>query len=182
MSYWTQVIGNIITSCSDYEKIESIMGKPVHWPKFDLNLLKDKCIRQLNDFYDNIWQPAFERYDTYEDQLPMGSEGSIDWRYIDTNNINESVYGKGSMIAIDGSLRDFGGDEDIRKTINWFIRCCNELNARYGVLAITDELGITDDMSYYYTTVIYEFSTAYVYHNGNDFKEKIQRPKNKGAN
>lgn len=175
MSYWTQVIGNIITGCRDYEKIESIMGKPVYWAEFDLDLPQDEYIRQVDDFHKNIWKPAFERYDNNEDQLPMGSEGSIDWRFVDTNDVNESVFGKGCMIPIDGSLRDFGGDEDVRKTVNWFIRCCNELYARYGVLVITD------DMSSYKTTVIYDFGTAYTYHNGKDFKEKVKRPKNPWA-
>lgn len=171
MSCWTQVIGNIITSCSDYEKIESIMGKPVEWPELDFDLPKDEFMRQLNDFQSNVWKPAFERYRTYEDQLPMGSEGSIDWRYVDTNDINERVAGKGTMIAIDGSLRDFGGEEDVRKTVKWFVRCCHELYARYAVLVISD------DISSYKTTVIYNWGTAYIYHNGDDFKEQIQRPR-----
>ena len=152
------------------------MGKPVEWPEFDDDLERDEYMRQVEDFSNHIWKPAFKNYREHEDQMPMGSEGSLDWRYVDTNDINNRVIGKGSMIAIDGSLRDFGGEEDVRKTVKWFVRCCNELYARYAVLVITD------DMSSYKTTVIYNWGTAYIYHNGDDFKEKIQRPKKTRAN
>lgn len=136
MSFWTHFIGTMQFCSSSYEEVEAILGKPTLWPEFDYHLPKDEFMSQVEDFSNNIWMPAIEAWDNGTG-MPMGSEGSINWKYSDTSKENKNVFGEGTLIAIEGDLRDFGADiEDIRKSMLWFRSKCFALGAREAVLRI----------------------------------------------
>ena len=68
----------------------------------------------------------------------MGSEGSINYKI--TSTLEENDYaGEGTLVAIEGDLRDYGGEKDVDFIIDWFVRGARELHARAAVLSIDDE-------------------------------------------
>jgi len=133
MSQWTHMVGAIQCHWTEEEAIERL-GKPVLW-----NDTKKRGIKygtpEWSDYYENVWSAAFDKFEKGEG-IPMGSEGSVDWYFSKTND-DPSCLGMGGMIAIQGDLRDFGGDYDIKKTIDWFVRAAK--GARFATLTIKDE-------------------------------------------
>ena len=147
MSRWTHVIGSI--QCGwQKDMATEFLGKPVLWDDHeDL----EYGTPEYEDYFKNVWEKAFDDSDAGTG-IPMGSEGSIDWHFIDVPS-QEHTLGEGSMIAIEGDLRDFGGDKDIQTIINWFARVAKE--ARFATLTIKDEWShefIT--LTYYWGTML----------------------------
>lgn len=131
MSQWTHMVGTIQCSWSK-EQAEEYLGKPVLWEdwsgiEFDTP--------EWKDYYENVWSAAFDKFENGEG-IPMGSEGSVDWYFSETND-DPSCLGMGGIIAIQGDLRDFGGEPDIKKAIDWFVRAAKW--ARFATLTIKDE-------------------------------------------
>jgi len=131
MSQWTHVVGSIQCSWSK-DKATEFLGKPVLWNDHeDL----EYGTPEFEDYFKNVWDKAFDDSEAGTG-IPMGSEGSIDWHFIDVPS-QEHTLGEGSMIAIEGDLRDFGGEHDIQIIINWFKRAAKK--ARFATLTIKDE-------------------------------------------
>lgn len=121
MSQWTHVIGTIQCSKED-DLVVKALGKPALW----------------SDEIDyETWKNAFEE-NRKGRGIPMGSEGSIHYKVIDTSEKNDYV-GEGTLVAIEGDLRDYGGEKDIDFIIDWFTKGAQKLDARAAVLSIDDE-------------------------------------------
>ena len=128
MSQWTHVIGVIQTSPVTQEAVENAFGVPKTW--------KD------------MWYHTERYFRESPIEIPRGSEGSIVWHLQDTvqkvnENDSQSVIGEGSIISIEGDLRDFGDcDEDVQQIAEWFINGCKKLNCpRWATLSIEVEYG-----------------------------------------
>lgn len=131
MSQWTHVVGAIQCSWTKEEAIE-FLGKPVLWE--DLKKLDLKYgTPEFEDYINNVWKKAFEANEMGFG-IPMGSEGSIDWHFIETET---NALGEGTMIAIEGDLRDFGGDEEVQFIIDWFSKATKK--ARFATLVVRDD-------------------------------------------
>lgn len=128
MSQWTHIVGAIQCSWTEEEAIEKL-GKPVLWD--DGKALFGTS--EWDGYYQNVWCKAFDD-SAAGVGIPMGSEGSINWKYVSTD---EWYAGAGTLIAIEGDLRDFGGENDINLIINWFTRAAKK--ARFATLTIKDE-------------------------------------------
>ena len=135
MSQWTHVIGTIQYCYKKPEDLEKILGKPVLWK----DALKFKYgSPEQEDFHQNVWCKAFDDNEKGRG-IPMGSEGSLEWYFVDTSEANENVLGEGSLIVIEGDLRDYGGKTEVNYIIKWFTNVLKELSAREGILKIRDE-------------------------------------------
>ena len=130
MSQWTHVIGTIQCSWTEEDAIE-LLGKPVLWSDTD-DL--EYGTPEYDSYYENVWRPAFDNFAKGKG-IPMGSEGSVDWYFVKTKDQN--CLGEGSLIAIQGDLRDFGGEKDIQGIIDWFVNAAK--HARFATLIIKDE-------------------------------------------
>lgn len=137
MSFWTHFIGTMQFCSHSYEEVEAVLGKPTLFRDvwtWDEN--EERTIEEINRRQEELWKPAFVAW-REGTGMPMGSEGSINWKYVDTSKENENVFGEGTLVAIEGDLRDFGYDiEDIRKSLLWFRSKCFDLGARESVLRI----------------------------------------------
>lgn len=131
MSQWTHVVGSIQCSWTK-DMATEFLGKPVLW---DDHKAFKYGTPEFEDYFKNVWEKAFDDSEAGTG-IPMGSEGSIDWHFIH-NESKEHTVGEGTMIAIEGDLRDFGGDKDIQTIINWFERAAKK--ARFATLTIKDE-------------------------------------------
>ena len=131
MSQWTHVIGSIQCSWTKEKAIE-LLGKPVLWNDAEKLGIKFGT-PEWENYYDNVWAKAFEN-NRKGVGIPMGSEGSIDWYF---SNTADDAIGEGSIISIEGDLRDFGGDAGIKLIIDWFVRAASE--SRFATLTIKDE-------------------------------------------
>ena len=132
MSQWTHMVGVIQCSWTK-EEAEKLLGKPVLWDDhYKLGLKYGTP--EYKDYMDNVWGKAFTDWEDGHG-IPMGSEGSVDWYF--TKTVDENCIGMGSIIAIQGDLRDFGGTYDIEQTIQWFVNAAKE--ARFASLVIKDE-------------------------------------------
>lgn len=131
MSQWTHIVGAI--QCHwDKETAIKRLGKPVLWDDAKRMGIKYDT-PEYEDYYENTWAKAFQ--DNRDGcGIPMGSEGSIDWYFTKTD---EDYLGKGGMIAIQGDLRDYGGDKKIQFIVDWFIRATEDV--RFATLTIRDE-------------------------------------------
>lgn len=145
MSQWTHVVGSITCSWTKEEAIEKL-GKPVLW---DDHRVFKYGTPEYEDYMKNIWEKAFDDSEKGVG-IPMGSEGSIEWYFVEAP-INEHTLGEGSMVAIEGDLRDFGGEADIQIIINWFKKAVKD--ARFATLTIRDEY--KDE----YITLVHEWGT-----------------------
>ena len=137
MSFWTHFIGTMQFRSRSYEEVEAILGKPTLfrdvWTWDDD---EERTEEEIHRRQEELWKPAFVAWENGTG-MPMGSEGSINWRYVDTSRENDHVFGEGTLVAIEGDLRDFGADiEDIRKSLLWFRSKCFDLGARESVLRI----------------------------------------------
>ena len=132
MSQWTHVIGSIQCCWSKKEALEKL-GKPVLWDDCEKLGIKYGT-PEFEDYSENVWRKAFKDNEKGEG-IPMGSEGSIDWYFV--NTANEDALGEGTLIAIQGDLRDFGGKKDIQVIINWFEKATE--HARFATLTIKDD-------------------------------------------
>ena len=132
MSQWTHVVGAIQCSWTEEEAVEKL-GKPVLWD--DTNRLGLKWgTPEYKDYSENVWKKAFEDNDKGEG-IPMGSEGSLDWYFVQTKD--KDVIGEGSLIAIQGDLRDFGSEKEVNFIIEWFKRATKKV--RFATLTIQDD-------------------------------------------
>lgn len=132
MSQWTHMVGTIQCSWSK-EQAEEYLGKPVLWE--DCKKLGIKYgTPEYEDYMENVWCKAFKNWEEGKG-IPMGSEGSVDWYFNET--VDENCIGMGSIIAIQGDLRDFGGEEEIKMVTQWFINAA--IHARFAILVIRDE-------------------------------------------
>ena len=137
MSQWTHFIGTIQYN-GNYDDALKALGKPILWN--DAKQL-EYGTPQYKDYYTNVWRAAFKNFEAGQG-IPMGSEGSINWKFSDTSVENENVLGEGALIAIEGDLRDFGeNDDEINRSIAWFEKACQQLYARDAVLKIDVEFG-----------------------------------------
>lgn len=156
MSFWTHFIGTMQFCTHSYEEVEAILGKPTLFEDVwgwddDEERTEEEIHRRQNE----LWKPAFVAWRNGTG-MPMGSEGSINWRYIDTSKENDRVFGEGTLVAIEGDLRDFGCDiEDIRKSMLWFRSKCFALGVRATTLRIQTE---------WYNFIIYGYSSNLVVH------------------
>lgn len=144
MSQWTHFLGTV-QCCGTEEEVEKAFGKPVLWN--DISKLGYQCgTPEYDDYYKNVWYQAFKDFRLGRG-IPMGSEGSVKWKFSDTHNIDYddgedyTAMGEGSLIAIEGDLRDFGDEDDIQKSIDWFVKGCNAIRARLATLYINAEWG-----------------------------------------
>jgi len=133
MSQWTHVIGTI--QCDKEDKfVVKALGKPVLWSDSDE---LEYGTPEYEDYDENVWKKAFEE-NRKGRGIPMGSEGSINYKI--TSTLEENDYaGEGTLVAIEGDLRDYGGEKDVDFIIDWFTRGARELHARAAVLSIDDE-------------------------------------------
>ena len=153
MSQWTHVVGSIQCSWDKKQAIEKL-GKPVLWQDADKF---EYGTPEYKDYYENVWKKAFQ--DNKEGKgIPMGSEGSIDWYFIKTNQ--EHCLGEGTLISIQGDLRDFGGDEEVDLIVNWFEKATED--ARFATLTIKDEYSPN------YITIITYWGKCYVLKQNDD--------------
>lgn len=135
MSQWTHAIGTIQCRTCTKEEVERIMGKPVLWnDHLDIKYGTPKW----EDYHKNVWCRAFEENEKGRG-IPMGSEGSMEWYLVDTSKNNENVAGEGTLIAIEGDLRDYGGEAEVQYIIQWFRKAVDELGGREAILKIHDE-------------------------------------------
>lgn len=153
MSQWTHFLGTIQCSRSR-EAVEAALGKPVLWGDDDH---LEYGTPEYEEWYENTWTAAFRNFG--RGGIPMGSEGSVNWHFTKTGNGEYTAIGEGSLVAIEGDLRDFGEEEsDITNSINWFLKACETLHARTAVLRIEVECGKTVLVEYdwgkAYTTVL----------------------------
>lgn len=117
MSIWTHVIGTIQCEPSTKDKLVAALGTP--WKFGHLN------------------ETRF-----VGPHVPEGSEGSIQWTASHHGNSKWRVVGEGTVIAIEGDLRDYGDDiRDIKEVVDWFTHGCEALDARAGLLSISVEFG-----------------------------------------
>jgi len=135
MSQWTHAIGTIQYSYRKPEELEKILGKPILWKD---GLQFKYRSPEWEDFHQNVWCKAFDDNEK-GCGIPMGSEGSLEWYFVDTSEANENVLGEGSLIAIEGDLRDYGGETEVNHIIKWFTNALVELGAREGILKIRDD-------------------------------------------
>lgn len=156
MSFWTHFIGTMQFCARSYEDVEAVLGKPTlfedvwRWDDWE-----DRTEEEIDRRQNELWVPAFEAWRNGTG-MPMGSEGSINWRYVDTSRENDKVLGEGTLVAIEGDLRDFGDNiEDIKKSILWFRNKCFALGTRNAVLRIQAD---------WYQFVIYGYSTRLIVH------------------
>lgn len=161
MSRWTHVVGCI--QCSwDYEKAEKCLGRPVLWD--DHNKLGLKWdTPEYEDYFENVWKKAFEDNKKGEG-IPMGSEGSLDWYFVQTKD--EHVLGEGSLIAIQGDLRDYGWEDEVEYIIKWFKRAA--FQSRFATLTINDE------WSDNFITITITFGIVNVYKSPKDKGERYE--------
>ena len=127
MSQWTHVIGIVQTSPRSKEEIEDAFGVPCTW----------------ND----LVTKAFLNHRVVDTKIPTGSEGSIDWRMVDTTELDPDgdpmlIVGEGLLITFEGDLRNFGEiDEDVQEIARWFIEGCKKIEPRWATLSIDVEWG-----------------------------------------
>ena len=132
MSRWTHVVGCI--QCDwDYEEAEKRLGRPVLWGDTD-ELGLQWGTPAYEDYSKNVWEKAFEDNEKGEG-IPMGSEGSLDWYFVQTKDGH--VFGEGTLIAIEGDLRDYGSESEVEYIIKWFKRAA--FQSRFATLTIEDE-------------------------------------------
>lgn len=130
MSQWTHVVGTIQCSWDEATAIEQL-GKPVLW---DDHRVFKYGTPEYEDYMENVWKKAFDDNEKGIG-IPMGSEGSLDWYFVQTKD--ENVLGEGSLIAIQGDLRDYGGETEVQYIIDWFIKAVGK--ARFATLTINDD-------------------------------------------
>jgi len=129
MSQWTHVIGVVQLHPVTQEEVENAFGIPKTWH--------------------DMWHGTerFFRHANSAVKIPAGSEGSVVWHLQDTTEKSDEddawhVLGEGSIISIEGDLRDFGEtDEDVQEIAEWFIDGCKKLNPRWATLSIEVEFG-----------------------------------------
>lgn len=128
MSQWTHVLGVVQLYPVKQERVENAFGIPKTW--------KD------------MWHRTERYFRESPVKIPTGSEGSIVWYLQDTTEKtdegeNWTVLGEGSIIFIEGDLRDFGEcDEDVQEIAEWFINGCKKLGGpRWATLSIEVEYG-----------------------------------------
>ena len=108
MRIWTHVYGMIqgyMPEGATEEDIRKVIGTMRVWDDFvgkDFITLKE-------------WKEAFDKT---KNPIPMRSEGSMEY-VIDFRESEE--YGKTVIISFFGNLRDYGGDEDLRGLLKWFV-------------------------------------------------------------
>lgn len=156
MSFWTHFIGTMQFCARSYEDVEAVLGKPTLFHDvWDWDDDEERTEEEIDRRQEELWAPAFRAWRDGTG-MPMGSEGSLNWKYIDTSKENDHVFGEGTLVAIEGDLRDFGCDiEDIRKSMLWFRSKCFALGTRTAVLRINAD---------WYHFVIYGHSTRLVVH------------------
>lgn len=130
MSQWTHVVGVIQLDPVTQEEVENALGVPKTWNDM-VNRTKRYC-RHLQSSVD----------------IPTGSEGTIVWHLQDTTEKTKeddswNILGEGSIISIEGDLRNFGEyDEDVQEIAKWFIKGCKKLGSpRWATLSIEVEFG-----------------------------------------
>ena len=130
MSQWTHVVGVIQLDPVNQETVENALGVPLTW----------------NDMMNRT--ERFFRHAKSAVEIPAGSEGTIVWYLQDTTEKKEgdeswNVLGEGSIISIEGDLRNFGEcDEDVQEIAEWFINGCKKLvGPRWATLSIEVEFG-----------------------------------------
>jgi len=130
MSQWTHVIGVVQTHPVTQEEVEKAFGVPKTW---------NDMMNHTERYYRHVQSPV---------RIPTGSEGTIVWHLQDTvEKADEddcwTILGEGSLISIEGDLRDFGEcDEDVQEIAEWFINGCKKLDSvRWGTLSIEVEFG-----------------------------------------
>lgn len=130
MSQWTHVIGVIQLRPVKQEAVENALGVPKTW---------NDMINRTERYY---------RHAESSIRIPAGSEGTITWHLQDTREEAEEdehwhIADEGSLISIEGDLRDFGEDkEDVQQIAEWFINGCKKLGGvRWATLSIEVEFG-----------------------------------------
>ena len=108
MSVWTHVYGMVqgyVPENTTEEDIKKVIGVMRVWDDFV----------EKNIVTSQEWKEAFDKT---KNPIPMGSEGSMEY----VIGFRESEdYGKTAIISFFGNLRDYGGDEDLRGLLKWFM-------------------------------------------------------------
>lgn len=123
MSAWTHVAGIVridalrLSGKNANEKlkteIKEILGEPKDYHELEI--------------YSN---------DTANTRVPYGSEGSLDYEIRLNNDYNMLPAG---YISIFGDLRNFGGEYDQERILNWLRRLSSNFVIRQGIVHINDD-------------------------------------------
>lgn len=123
MSQWTHVIGTIQCGRVSDEEVAKSLGTT--WT------------------FEEMWNKTIQNKKFIGPKVPEGSEGSVQYN-ITRHNENEEfrAIGEGTLIAIEGDLRDYGDDiRDVKELVDWFTQGCQFLDARLAILSISIEFG-----------------------------------------
>lgn len=156
MSFWTHFIGTMQFCAHSYEEVEAILGKPTLFEDvWGWDDEEERTEEEIHRRQKELWAPAFKAWRNGTG-MPMGSEGSINWKYIDTSKENDRVLGEGTLVAIEGDLRDFGADiDEVKKSMLWFRSKCLALGVRATALRIQTD---------WYNFIVYGYSSNLVVH------------------